>query len=440
MDGTAAAYSGVKLATLGVGRFSAVHCYRREKDGKVVAVKVYLNDVRGAPERCALEVSMLKRLASLSPYVSQLVISSSSVDALNTVEMELCPAGSLNKHIHQHFQGGMHINVATGYAVQLVSALCSLERSGIVHRDIKSSNCILDCSGNLKLCDFGSASVLKGENSDNDRTGNHTTGKKSTITGTPHAMAPEMVAAVLGYGNSVDYWSLGVLLYELLTGHIPPWDRPTNADHGSRPNSSQGAQVETAGTDDIRASGVVSASETAIWPSGADQKVAFKAVELSRRVGATVNIADAGEVRSITRASWFIEAVDEPFVLKRRAGTGSSGGYGMTERERRQYSSAVDLVRALLTVSPDLRLEKLRAASSTYSNPPASTEAECPWSTAVRGHPVFIGVDWAAVDSGTAPSPNPDFDRRLGCMELLSEYDDARDVITEAQQDLFAGF
>jgi cGMP-dependent protein kinase len=81
-----------------------------------------------------------------------------------------------------------------------------LHKNDIMYRDLKPENVIVDEEGYLKLIDFGSAKVVKG--------------KTYTSLGTPHYMAPEIMTGT-GYSNSVDWWSLGVLAFELLEGEVP---------------------------------------------------------------------------------------------------------------------------------------------------------------------------------------------------------------------------
>jgi serine/threonine protein kinase len=83
---------------------------------------------------------------------------------------------------------------------------------GILHRDLKPSNILLDANGEPHVTDFGLCAGVRGKRRD----------PKRAIVGTPSYMAPEQVAAKKGLTTAADVYSLGAILYEMLTGHCLP--------------------------------------------------------------------------------------------------------------------------------------------------------------------------------------------------------------------------
>lgn len=104
-------------------------------------------------------------------------------------------------------------DVASFYIAELVLALEHLHSLGIIYRDLKPENCLLDAEGHILLTDFGLSKVSV------DGTGGGEDGKAATMCGTVEYMAPEVLME-MRYDRTVDWWSLGIMLFDMLTGSV----------------------------------------------------------------------------------------------------------------------------------------------------------------------------------------------------------------------------
>jgi len=120
--------------------------------------------------------------------------------------LELAPGGDL--HARLRAVGKLQGEVARFYAAQVVCALEYCHGRGIVYRDTKPENVLLCDNGYVKLADFGWAKRL----------GTH--GLTCTLCGTPEYTAPEMIR-LQPYGKEVDWWAIGILIFEMLAGRAP---------------------------------------------------------------------------------------------------------------------------------------------------------------------------------------------------------------------------
>ena len=123
--------------------------------------------------------------------------------------MELVPGGELFQRLRK--VGRMHPNEARFYTLETFSALYHIQSLGYCYRDLKPENVMIDAEGHCKLIDFGFST-----RPDRD-------GLMRTVVGTPVYLSPEQLNGKFtnGYTSCCDFWSLGIFLFELLTGRTP---------------------------------------------------------------------------------------------------------------------------------------------------------------------------------------------------------------------------
>ncbi|XP_075856606.1 hormonally up-regulated neu tumor-associated kinase [Microcebus murinus] len=195
---------------LGEGSFAKVREGLHVLTGEKVAIKVI--DKKRA-KKDTYVTKNLRREGQIQqmirhPNITQLL------DILETensyyLVMELCPGGNLMHKIYEKKR--LEEAEARRYIRQLISAVEHLHRAGVVHRDLKIENLLLDEDNNIKLIDFG-LSNCAGVLGYSD--------PFSTQCGSPAYAAPELLARKK-YGPKIDVWSIGVNMYAMLTGTLP---------------------------------------------------------------------------------------------------------------------------------------------------------------------------------------------------------------------------
>jgi serine/threonine-protein kinase len=126
--------------------------------------------------------------------------------------MEWAEGKLLRQMIHDAKPTALEEERAVRIAIKVLDALEHIHNRGVAHRDLKPENIMVDADDNIKLIDFGIASQSGARRL--------TFGKLSQVMGTPDYIAPEQVKGKRGDGRT-DLYSLGVILYEMVTGKVP---------------------------------------------------------------------------------------------------------------------------------------------------------------------------------------------------------------------------
>jgi len=182
---------------------------------KVLKKKTVMD--RGQLEHTMAERAVLEKFKQ-HPFIVNLHYAFQTKDKLYFV-LDFCPGGELFFHLKN--EGCFSRNRTMHYTAEISSALDYMHSMGIIYRDLKPENLLIDEQGHMKLADFGLCKrtvTAEGEK------------KAKTFCGTPEYIAPEILTGQekKAYGKEVDWWALGTLLYEMLSGLPPFYDKKVN--------------------------------------------------------------------------------------------------------------------------------------------------------------------------------------------------------------------
>ncbi|KAK6943364.1 Protein kinase domain [Dillenia turbinata] len=194
------------MKVVGQGAFGKVYQVRKRGTSEIYAMKVMRKDrimEKNHAEYMKAERDILTKIDH--PFIVQLRYSFQTKYRLYLV-LDFINGGHLFFQLYHH--GLFREDLARIYAAEIVSAVSHLHANGIMHRDLKPENILLDADGHAMLTDFGLAKEFE----DNTRS--------NSMCGTVEYMSPEIILGK-GHDKAADWWSVGILLFEMLTGKPP---------------------------------------------------------------------------------------------------------------------------------------------------------------------------------------------------------------------------
>ena len=228
------------IAIIGRGAFGEVHVCREKKTDKIYAIKKIKKNILILKNQIihVLNEQIFMSRAK-SPWIVELKASFQEDDYLYLV-MEYLPGGDLmNLLIKKDI---LTENEAKFYISELILAIESIHNLDCIHRDIKPDNILIDNNGHIKLSDFGLAKISdklyekenekyknylnEKKNSDNNEE-KMTHNKNFSCVGTAYYVAPEVLNKK-GYDKEIDWWSVGIIFYEMLVGYAPFCSKETS--------------------------------------------------------------------------------------------------------------------------------------------------------------------------------------------------------------------
>jgi len=192
---------------LGTGSFGRVNLAIHKKSGMVCALKC-LSKSQVLKTKQVMHIKAEKAILELIhfPFIVPLLGTFQDKDCIYLV-LEYVVGGEFFTHLRT--AGRFTEETSKFYAAQIVLTFEFLHSKDIIYRDLKPENLLLDKEGNCKITDFGFAKII-----------DHRT---YTLCGTPDYLAPEIILNK-GHGKPVDWWALGVLIYEMIAGYPPFYD------------------------------------------------------------------------------------------------------------------------------------------------------------------------------------------------------------------------
>ncbi|XP_077127964.1 microtubule-associated serine/threonine-protein kinase 4-like [Ranitomeya variabilis] len=211
-----------QIKEISSGSFGTVHLVRHKDTKKVFAMKKQARSKLHKPfilKRAYLERDIT--IFSDCPFIVSTLCSFPTKHHLCMV-MDFEAGGDCGSFIR--FHGPLPLDLARMYIAETVLAVEYLHSYGVIHRDLKPKNLMISSTGHIKVTDFGISKLgLMRSTSDNYKVRTKDITREfrdNEVAGTYHYIAPEVILKK-GYGRPIDWWAIGIILYEFLAGRVP---------------------------------------------------------------------------------------------------------------------------------------------------------------------------------------------------------------------------